>query len=108
VIGMTNMPEAKLAREAELCYATVAMVTDYDCWHDEHDAVTVDQVIKVLLENADKARALVGRVAPALAGRQAACEAGCHHALDAALITQPEARDPDLVARLDAVAGRVL
>ena len=108
VIGMTNMPEAKLAREAEICYATVAMVTDYDCWHDGHDNVTVDEVLRVLLENADKARALVRRVAPALAGRQAACEAGCHHALDAALITQPEARDPDLVARLDAVAGRVL
>jgi 5'-methylthioadenosine phosphorylase len=108
VIGMTNMPEAKLAREAEICYATVAMVTDYDCWHDSHDNVTVDEVLRVLLANADKARALVRRVAPALAGRQAACEAGCHHALDAALITQPEARDPDLVARLDAVAGRVL
>jgi 5'-methylthioadenosine phosphorylase len=108
VIGMTNMPEAKLAREAEICYATVAMVTDYDCWHDGHDNVTVDEVLRVLLANADKARALVRRVAPALAGRQAACEAGCHHALDAALITQPEARDPDLVARLDAVAGRVL
>ncbi|MEE8141202.1 MAG: S-methyl-5'-thioadenosine phosphorylase [Alphaproteobacteria bacterium] len=108
VIGMTNMPEAKLAREAEICYATVAMVTDFDCWHDGHDNVTVDQVLRVLLENADKARALVRRVAPALACRQGSCEAGCHHALDAALITQPAARDPDLVARLDAVAGRVL
>ena len=108
VIGMTNMPEAKLAREAEMCYATVAMVTDYDCWHDDHDAVTVDAVIKVLLENADKARALVKRVAPSLAGRSAPCVEGCHTALDSALITAPEARDPSEVRKLDAVAGRVL
>jgi 5'-methylthioadenosine phosphorylase len=108
VIGMTNMPEAKLAREAEICYATVAMVTDYDCWHDYHGHVTVDEVLRVLLENADKARALIRSLVPALAGRQGTCEAGCHHALDAALITQPEARDPELVARLDVVAGRVL
>jgi 5'-methylthioadenosine phosphorylase len=108
VIGMTNMPEAKLAREAELCYATVAMVTDYDCWHDDHDHVTVEGLIKVLLENADKARALVKQVVPRLAGRVAACERGCHHALDNAVITAPEARDPAVAARLDAVAGRVL
>jgi 5'-methylthioadenosine phosphorylase len=108
VIGMTNMPEAKLAREAELCYATVAMVTDYDCWHDDHDNVTVEGVIKVLLENADKARALVKQVAPLLAGRAAPCDKGCHHALDNALITAPEARDPKVAAQLDAVAGRVL
>ncbi len=108
VIGMTNMPEAKLAREAEICYATVAMVTDYDCWHDDHDNVSVEGVIKVLLENADKARALVKQVVPRLAGRAAACEQGCHHALDNAVITAPEARDPAAAARLDAVAGRVL
>jgi 5'-methylthioadenosine phosphorylase len=108
VIGMTNMPEAKLAREAEICYATVAMVTDYDCWHDDHDHVSVEGVIKVLLENADKARALVKQVAPRLAGRAAACDRGCHHALDNAVITAPEARDPTAAARLDAVAGRVL
>jgi len=108
VIGMTNMPEAKLAREAELCYATVAMVTDYDCWHQDHDHVTVDQVIRVLRENADKARALIKQAAPMLRGRRGACPAGCHHALDSALITPPEARDPVLAARLDAVAGRVL
>jgi 5'-methylthioadenosine phosphorylase len=108
VIGMTNMPEAKLAREAEICYATVAMVTDYDCWHDDHDNVTVEGLIKVLLENADKARALVKRVVPRLAGRAAACGQGCHHALDNAVITAPEARDPAVMARLDAVAGRVL
>ncbi|HUA51816.1 MAG TPA: S-methyl-5'-thioadenosine phosphorylase [Candidatus Sulfotelmatobacter sp.] len=108
VIGMTNMPEAKLAREAEICYATVAMVTDYDCWHDDHAAVTVEAVIKVLLDNADKGRALIKQVAPGLAGRTAACPYGCHSALDSALITAPEARDPTVVRRLDAIAGRVL
>ena len=108
VIGMTNMPEAKLAREAEMCYATVAMVTDYDCWHDDHDAVTVDAVIKVLLDNADKGRALVKRVAPLLAKRADACPQGCHSALEHALITAPEARDPSALRRLDAVAGRLL
>ena len=108
VVGMTNMPEAKLAREAEICYATVAMVTDYDCWHDAHAHVTVDQVIKILLDNADKARSLIKQVVPKLSGRHSPCTMGCHHALDAALITHPEARDPALLARLDAVAGRLL
>jgi len=108
VIGMTNMPEAKLAREAEMCYATVAMVTDFDCWHDDHDAVTVDAVIKVLLDNAEKGRALVKHVAPLLAGRAAPCPQGCDRALDHALITAPEARDPTELRKLDAVAGRVL
>ncbi|MCH8998534.1 MAG: S-methyl-5'-thioadenosine phosphorylase [Proteobacteria bacterium] len=108
VIGMTNMPEAKLAREAEICYATVAMVTDYDCWHEDHDHVSVEQIVQVLLDNADKARALVKQVAPRLAGRAQSCSAGCHRALDNALITQPDARDPEMIARLDAVAGRVL
>ena len=108
VIGMTNMPEAKLAREAEMCYATVAMVTDYDCWHEEHDHVTVEQVVRVLMENADKARALIAQVAPKLHGRDTSCSAGCHRALDTALITAPQARDPAVAARLDAVAGRVL
>ncbi|MCP5366489.1 MAG: S-methyl-5'-thioadenosine phosphorylase [Hyphomicrobiales bacterium] len=108
VIGMTNMPEAKLAREAEMCYATVAMVTDYDCWHPDHDHVTVEAIITVLLGNADLGRSLVRRVAPDLAGRAACCPHGCHTALDNALITAPEARDPAMVARLDAVAGRVL
>ncbi len=108
VIGMTNMPEAKLAREAELCYATVAMVTDYDCWHPDHDHVTVDAVIKVLLANADKARALVKAVAPRLKDRAAACHAGCHTALESALITAPAARDPAMVAKLKSIAGRVL
>ncbi len=108
VIGMTNMPEAKLAREAELCYATVAMVTDYDCWHPHHDDVTVEQIIGVLTANADKARALIKATAPKLATREALCEKGCHEALGTALITAPEARDPALAAKLDAVAGRLL
>ncbi len=108
VIGMTNMPEAKLAREAELCYATVAMVTDYDCWHPDHDHVNVDAVIKVLLDNADRARALVRTAAPKLRDRHGPCDRGCHHALDMAILTAPEARDPRLVDKLDAVAGRVL
>jgi 5'-methylthioadenosine phosphorylase len=108
VIGMTNMPEAKLAREAEMCYATVAMVTDYDCWHADHAHVTVDAVIKVLLANADSARALVKATVPKLKGRAARCHAGCHTALEVALMTAPEVRDPGLVRRLDAVAGRML
>jgi 5'-methylthioadenosine phosphorylase len=108
VIGMTNMPEAKLAREAELCYATVAMVTDYDCWHPEHDAVTVEQVVSVLLGNASKARSLVRQVVPKLGGHEGPCPQGCRTVLDTALITAPEARDSELVAKLDAVAGRVL
>ena len=108
VIGMTNMPEAKLAREAELCYATIAMVTDYDCWHPDHEHVTVDEVIRTLLANADKARSLVGGVAPLLSGRTEPCGKGCHHALDHAVITHPDARDPALAAKLDAVAGRIL
>jgi len=108
VVGMTNMPEAKLAREAEMCYATVAMVTDFDCWHADHDDVTVDAVIAVLQENAAHARALVSGVAPILATRVGLCKAGCHTALDAAVITPPEARDPEVAARLQAVAGRVL
>ncbi len=108
VIGMTNMPEAKLAREAEICYCTVAMVTDYDCWHPDHDHVTVDAIIAVLLDNADKGRSLVKQTAPKLSGRTELCGCGCQAALDNALITAPEARDPELVAKLDAVAGRVL
>jgi len=108
VIGMTNMPEAKLAREAEMCYATVAMVTDYDCWHEDHDDVSVDAVIKVLSENAAAAKELVARVAPQIGHRRGSCGAGCHHALDMAIITAPDARDPAMVTKLDAVAGRVL
>ncbi len=108
VIGMTNMPEAKLAREAEICFATIAMVTDFDCWHPDHDHVTVDSIIKTLLENADKGRALVKEIAPALSRRDESCTDGCHNALEMAIITAPEARDKDMVKKLDAVAGRVL
>ena len=108
VIGMTNMPEAKLAREAELCYATVAMVTDFDCWHPDHDAVTVQDIIKVLNANADKAKRLVARLASDFPREHEPCPIGSDRALDTAIITAPEARDPALVAKLDAVAGRVL
>ena len=108
VIGMTNMPEAKLAREAELCYATVAMVTDYDCWHPNHDDVTVDAIIKVLLANADNARGLVKKVAPRLHSDAHAAACNCRSALEHALITAPDARDPEMVSRLSAVAGRLL
>jgi len=108
VIGMTNMPEAKLAREAELCYATVAMVTDYDCWHPDHDDVTVDQIVKVLLANADKARSLVKHVAPKVVGDAGGSMCSCRSALEYAIITSPEAREAAMVAQLDAVAGRVL
>jgi 5'-methylthioadenosine phosphorylase len=108
VIGMTNMPEAKLAREAEICYATVAMVTDYDCWHADHQHVTVEQVVKVLFSNADAARALVKAVLPAIGGAREPCSSGCDRALDHAIITAPDKRDPALLAKLDAVAGRVL
>ena len=108
VIGMTNMPEAKLAREAEICYATVAMVTDYDCWHPDHDHVTVDAVVKVLLGNADRARSLIKGVAPVLGTTALPCPHGCDRALEHALITAPEARDPVLKDKLRAVAGRVL
>jgi 5'-methylthioadenosine phosphorylase len=108
VIGMTNMPEAKLAREAELCYATIAMVTDYDCWHPDHDHVSVETVIATLIANADKARQLIKTVAPTLDSNRGPCPQGCDHALDSALITAPEARDPAMMAKLDAVAGRLL
>lgn len=108
VIGMTNMPEAKLAREAELCYAAVAMVTDFDCWHPDHDAVSVEAIIKVLLANADKARSLVKAVVPHVHGDRTAATCCCRSALEHALITAPDARDAALVRRLDAVAGRVL
>ncbi len=108
VIGMTNMPEAKLAREAELCYATVAMVTDFDSWHPDHGHVTVDMVVKVLLENADRARDLVAAVVPVVGAPRGPCPAGCDRALDHALITAATARDPAVLAKLDAVAGRVL
>jgi 5'-methylthioadenosine phosphorylase len=108
VIGMTNMPEAKLAREAEICYATVAMVTDFDCWHPDHDAVTVQDIITVLTANAEKAKQLVARLARDFPREHEPCPIGSDRALDSALITAPEARDPKLMKKLDAVAGRVL
>jgi 5'-methylthioadenosine phosphorylase len=108
VIGMTNMPEAKLAREAEICYASVAMVTDFDCWHPDHDAVTVQDIVRVLNSNAEKARALVARLAVDFPRQHEPCPVGSDRALDTALITAPEARDPVLLKKLDAVAGRVL
>mgnify|MGYP001584066401 CR=1 FL=1 len=109
VIGMTNMPEAKLAREAEICYVTVAMVTDFDCWHPDHDHVQVADIVRVLLDNAEKAKTLVTMVAPLLKkSRPTSCPHGCDRALEHALITAHEARDPEMVAKLDAVAGRLL
>ena len=107
VIGMTNMPEAKLAREAEICYATVAMVTDYDSWHPDHGEVDINALLEVMKGNGEKARALIQAVVPKLAAR-AACPQGCDSALQFAVMTAPEKRDADLVGKLDAVAGRVL
>ncbi|NRP12559.1 S-methyl-5'-thioadenosine phosphorylase [Aliiroseovarius sp. xm-m-379] len=108
VIGMTNMPEAKLAREAELCYASIAMVTDFDCWHPDHENVDVAQVIATVGDNAAKARDLVARLPKLLGATHAPCPQGCDHALDFAIMTAPDKRDPTLLAKLDAVAGRVL
>src|SRR5258705_1032900 len=107
VIGMTNMPEAKLAREAEICYATVAMVTDFDCWHPDHDAVTVQDIIKVLTTNAEKAKTLVARLARDFPREHEPCPIGSDPAPDNALVTAPEAPDPERLKKLDAVAGGV-
>jgi len=108
VIGMTNMPEAKLAREAEICYATIAMVTDYDCWHSDHQDVDVAELLRVLGDNADRAKALVARVARDFPRTHEPCPIGSDRALEMAIITAPEACDAALLERLDAVAGRVL
>jgi len=108
VIGMTNLPEAKLAREAELCFASVAMVTDYDCWHDDHGPVEVAAIVALLAANAERARRLVADAAKGLAARPHPCPHGCDRALETAILTAPEARDPELLRRLDAVAGRIL
>jgi 5'-methylthioadenosine phosphorylase len=108
VIGMTNMPEAKLAREAELCYASVAMITDYDSWHPDHGEVDVTKIIETLMGNADKGRQLVSRLPALLGSERVACPHGCDRALEYAILTQPEMRDPTLMAKLDAVAGRVI
>ena len=108
VVGMTNMPEAKLAREAELCYVSIAMVTDYDCWHPHHDDVSVEAMIKVLLDNADNARSLVKKVALLIGSDTLGDKCSCKESLNNAIITQPGARDKKLVKKLEAVAGRVL
>ncbi len=108
VIGMTNMPEAKLAREAELCYASVAMITDYDSWHPEHGEVDVTEIIKTLQGNAANARALVAKLPTLLGALRPLCPHGCDRALEYAIMTAPEAREPALLAKLDAVAGRML
>ncbi|WP_137938172.1 S-methyl-5'-thioadenosine phosphorylase [Chitinivorax sp. B] len=105
VIGMTNMPEAKLAREAQMCYATVAMVTDYDCWHPNHDAVTVDQIVNVLMGNADRARTLVKQVAHPIGHDQHAADCTCRHALQHAILTAPASRDPAMLEKLHAILG---
>jgi 5'-methylthioadenosine phosphorylase len=105
---MTGATEAKLAREAEISYATIAMVTDYDCWHEEHGAVDVASVIKVMGENANKASAVVARTLREFPAEHEACPAGSDRSLDFAIITSPAHRDPELVKKLDAIAGRVL
>ena len=108
VIGMTNMPEVKLAREAELCYASVAMVTDFDSWHPQHGEVDVTEIIKTLTGNSANARGMIARLPAALTAGRTPCPHGCDHALEHAIMTAPEKRDPALLAKLDAVAGRVL
>jgi 5'-methylthioadenosine phosphorylase len=108
VIGMTNMPEAKLAREAEICYATVAMVTDYDSWHSDHGEVDVAKVIEVMSRNSEKAKRFIARLAQDFSREHMPCPAGSDKALKFAIMTVKERRDPNLVARLQTVAGRVL
>lgn len=107
LIGMTNMPEAKLAREAEICYSTVAMVTDYDCWHDEHAAVSTASVLEVLRKNAGHARDLVSAAVPLIAGLPAPCSSGCHRSLEHAVATEPQQRSPEMARRLSVIAGRI-
>ena len=108
VIGMTNMPEAKLAREAEICYATLALVTDYDCWHESHADIDIEVLLKILHDNVEKATRLIGRLARDMPREHEPCPIGSDRALEVAIITAPEARDPELLRKLDAVAGRVL
>jgi 5'-methylthioadenosine phosphorylase len=108
VIGMTNMPEAKLAREAELCYASVAMITDYDSWHPDHGSVDISDIIATLGANSKAEKSMVVDIAARLGQTHEACPCGCDRALDFAIMTAPEARGPALLAKLDAVAGRVL
>ena len=108
VVGMTNMPEAKLAKEAEICYVSVAMVTDYDCWHAEHDNVSVDAMIKVLMDNAENAKSLVENASSVIASDVNSNQCGCKFSLENAIITAPDCRDQGMVKKLDAVAGRLL
>jgi 5'-methylthioadenosine phosphorylase len=108
VIGMTNMPEAKLAREAEICYATVAMVTDYDCWHDDFQDVDIKAILAVMRENSANAARLVARIASDFPREHEPCRVGSDRALEHAIITARDKRDPELLKKLDAVAGRVL
>ena len=108
VIGMTNMPEAKLAREAELCYASIAMVTDYDSWHPDHGEVDVTEIIKTLMGNSEKAKSMIARLPGLLGTDRAPCPHGCDRALEFAVLTAPDKRDPTVTAKLDAVAGRIL
>jgi len=108
LVGMTNLPEARLAREAEICYASVGMVTDYDCWHPDHGDIDIDEIRKVMAANGETAQALIRSTARRHAAERPVCAQGCERVLDAAIVTAPDSRDPDLVARLDAVAGRAL
>ena len=108
VIGMTNMPEAKLAREAEICYASVAMITDYDSWHPDHGEVDVTNIIKTLMGNANNAKKLITHLPKLLNKNRPICTQGCDRALEFAILTRPDARDPKIIAKLDAIAGRVL
>jgi 5'-methylthioadenosine phosphorylase len=108
VIGMTNMPEAKLAREAEICYTSIAMITDYDSWHPDHGEVNITNIIKTLRSNANNAKKLIAYLPHLLVSQRPFCENGCDKALEFAILTQPDSRDPQMVAKLDAVAGRVL
>ena len=108
VIGMTNMPEAKLAREAEICYSTVAMVTDFDCWHPNHDTVSVSEIIRVLSDNSNNAKNLLKAVIPELANRNSEFNCTCNKALDNAIITAPEARDKKMLNQLKNIIGRVI
>jgi 5'-methylthioadenosine phosphorylase len=108
VVGMTNMPEAKLAKEAEMCYVSVAMVTDYDCWHTEHDNVSVDAMIKVLMANAENAKSLVENASSVIVSDESSNRCDCKFSLENAIITAPDSRDQGLIKKLDAVAGRLL
>jgi 5'-methylthioadenosine phosphorylase len=108
VIGMTNMPEAKLAREAELCYASVAMVTDYDSWHPDHGAVEIAEIVRTMTANSSKGKAMVARLPGILGAARTPCPHGCDRALDFAILTAPEKRDPAMLAKLSGIAGRVL